>query len=331
MTKTVSLSRPRCNDIRQNQLLCKECHSFESYKEVPKCLGEGYNKKINLLSGAVLYMANIKYFENYNYEIDEKLPDIGFGFCLSGQNHVKNVLKYNFEINKNQSAFYQLSEKKGVYQIIPNNRFISVGIMMETDFFCSFMEEEQHYQSTALRKIVEKKRLDAFRYVDAITPSMKQIIKQILLCPYHEPTRRFFFEAKAMELIFHKFSQMDAVAVDAKHDFPGKLNNSDRIYMAEELLKNNMHNPPGLAELSRSVGLSRTQLLRDFQKIFHTSPYSHLRNIRLRKAKTIFYEGETNITETAYRIGYSSASHFTKAFKQYFGMTPSHYIRALRS
>ena len=218
-----------------------------------------------------------------------------------------------------------------MYRVTPNKRFISLGIMMQTDSFRSFMEEEQHYQSTALRKIVEKKSLSAFRYVDTVTPSMKQLIKQILFCPYHEPTRRFFFEAKAMELIFLKLNQINGVTIKAEHGFSGNLKNSDKIHMAEELLKNNMHNPPGLLELSRSVGLSRTQLLQDFQKIFHTSPYNHLRSIRLRKAKTILYEGETNITETAYLIGYSSASHFTKAFKQYFGMTPSCYIRTLRS
>jgi len=331
MMKTVPLTRQCCNDTRQNQFICKECRSFEAYKEIPKYLGEGYSKTINLISGAVLCMANIKYFKDYDYEIDEKLPDLGFGFCLSGQNHVKNVLKYDFAINKNQSSFYHLSDKKGVYQIIPNNRFISVGIMMQTDSFRFFMEEEQHYQSTALRKIVEKNRLDAFRYVDTVTPSMGQIIKQILLCPYHGPTRRFFFEAKAMELIFHKLNQIDSRTIQAKPIFPGNQKTRDKIYMAEELLRDNMDNPPDLLELSRSVGLSRTQLLRDFQAIFNTSPYSHLRNMRLRKAKTILYEGETNITETAYLIGYSSASHFTKAFKQHFGMTPSRYIRTLRA
>lgn len=331
MMKIVPLTRQLGNDTRQNGPMRKECHSFESYKEIPPSLGEGYSKTITLLSGAVLCMANIKYFESYDYEIDETLPDIGFGFCLSGENRAKNILRHNFTINKNQSSFYHLSGKKGVYQIIPNNRFISVGIMMPTDSFCSFMEEEQHYQSTVFRKVVEKNRLNAFRYVDTVTPSMRQIIKQILFCPYHGPARRFFFEAKSMELIFHKLNQIDSLSIQAKDIFSGDRKNRDKIYMAEELLKNNMDNPPGLLELSRSVGLSRTQLLRDFQAMFNTSPYSHLRNIRLEKAKNILYEGETNITETAYLIGYSSASHFTKAFKQHFGMTPSRYIRTLRA
>lgn len=298
---------------------------------MPGYLGDGYSKTITLFSGAVLYISNLNLFGDYRYEMDEKQPDIGFGFCLSGQNLVKNVLKYDFSINENQSSFYRLSGEKGEYQILPGNRFISVGIMMKTEVFCDFMEEEQHCQSTALRRIIEKNSLEAFRYVDTVTPAMKQIIKQLLLCPNHEPARRFFFEAKSMELVFHKLNQLDTAGVHTEHCLTGNLNNADKIYMAEALLKNKMDNPPGLAELSRSVGLSRTQLLRDFQKIFHTSPYSHLRNIRLRKAKTILFEGQTNITETAYMIGYSSASHFTKAFKQYFGMTPSCYIRSLRA
>ncbi len=295
-------------------------------------MGDGYSKTITLLSDIVLCISDVTYFKNCDYEIDEKLPDIGFGFCLSGQNHVKkNILKCNFAIQKNQSAFYYFPEKKGVCQVIPNNHFLSVGVLMKADPFRSFMEKEQHYQSTALRKLVEKSRWDAFRYVDTVTSPMKRVIKQILLCPYHGPARRFFIEAKAMELIFYKLNQLDSVTLNAKIFFPGNQKNLEKIYMAEEFLRNNMHNPPGLIELSRSVGLSRTQLLRDFRKIFHTSPYSYLRNIRLRKAKTILYEGETTITETAYLIGYSSASHFTKAFKQHFGMTPSCYIRSLYS
>lgn len=330
--KTVTLTRQNCNEIRQNQSICKECKSFESFNEVPKYLGDGYSKTFTLLSGAVLYISNMKCLETYDSEINEQLPGLGFGFCLSGQNYVKiGGIKYDFSINGNQSAFYYLPKTKGVYQVVPDLRFISVGILMEPDSFCFLMEQEQHYQSKALRKLVEKSSWEPFRYVDVVTSSMKQIIKQMLLCPYHGLIRRFFFEAKAMELIFHKLNQIDTLTIEAKQNLSGNLKNRDKIHMAEQLLRSNMDKPPGLSELSRSVGLSRTQLLLDFKAIFNTSPYSHLRNMRLKKAKTILYEGETNITETAYLVGYSSASHFTKAFKEHFGITPSCYIRTLRS
>jgi AraC-like DNA-binding protein len=81
-----------------------------------------------------------------------------------------------------------------------------------------------------------------------------------------------------------------------------------------------------MEQRSRSIGMSRTKLVTSFPKVFGTSPYEYLRHMRLEQAEKLLSKGEMNITETAYWVGYSSSSHFTKAFREYYGMLLSRYL-----
>jgi AraC-like DNA-binding protein len=57
------------------------------------------------------------------------------------------------------------------------------------------------------------------------------------------------------------------------------------------------------------------------------SPGNLIRNIRLEKAAELLLEKTGNITEVANSVGISNPSHFTKAFRHYFGVSPKKYLR----
>nr|WP_296862736.1 AraC family transcriptional regulator [uncultured Methanobrevibacter sp.] len=46
---------------------------------------------------------------------------------------------------------------------------------------------------------------------------------------------------------------------------------------------------------------------------------------RLDYASRLIEEGQLNISEISKKVGYSSTSKFSQAFKEYFGYTPSEY------
>ena len=50
-----------------------------------------------------------------------------------------------------------------------------------------------------------------------------------------------------------------------------------------------------------------------------------IRNIRLEQAARLIKEGDINITQVAYSVGFNNQTHFSTAFKKHFGMTPSEY------
>ena len=73
------------------------------------------------------------------------------------------------------------------------------------------------------------------------------------------------------------------------------------------------------------VGVSRTQLHRKLKKMTGVPTSEFLRNIRLNEAARLIRERKINITQVSYMVGFANNSHFSTAFKKYFGMSPSEY------
>jgi AraC-like DNA-binding protein len=75
--------------------------------------------------------------------------------------------------------------------------------------------------------------------------------------------------------------------------------------------------------LSSRIFLSRSQLYRKIKTLTGGSVNEFIRNIRLEKAKYLIDEGDENINEICYKVGFTSPSYFTKCFKSKFGHLPT--------
>ncbi|WP_341901077.1 ATP-binding protein [Fluviicola taffensis] len=80
-------------------------------------------------------------------------------------------------------------------------------------------------------------------------------------------------------------------------------------------------------ELSNDMAVSRSQLHRKLVALTGFSTSNFISMIRLEKAKDLLLNNEGNITEIAYKCGFNSQSYFTKSFTEYFGKTPSQFIK----
>ncbi|MNU83290.1 Sensor histidine kinase TodS [compost metagenome] len=78
-------------------------------------------------------------------------------------------------------------------------------------------------------------------------------------------------------------------------------------------------------ELSDDMAVSRSQLHRKLAALTGFSTTNFIRMIRLEKAKDLLLNQDGNITEIAYKCGFSSQSYFTKSFTEYFGKSPSQF------
>ena len=92
-----------------------------------------------------------------------------------------------------------------------------------------------------------------------------------------------------------------------------KSNLSDSVYSVEQLCQD--------------VGLSQPQLYRKLMALTDHSPSEFIRNTRLRKAAEMFQHGETNVSIVLYAVGFNTPSHFSRSFRELFGVNPSDYIR----
>lgn len=70
--------------------------------------------------------------------------------------------------------------------------------------------------------------------------------------------------------------------------------------------------------------MSRSVFAERFRAVFGSTPMSFLHNIRLRRAaKLLRQPGDTPIERVAHQVGFSSRSHFSRAFKDHFGLSPA--------
>jgi AraC-like DNA-binding protein len=91
----------------------------------------------------------------------------------------------------------------------------------------------------------------------------------------------------------------------------------------KQALARGIESPPSLSQLGREVGCSPFYLSRLFSEHTGMTISRYLRNLRLERAAELLRRGRVNVTEAAMAVGYSSLSHFSKAFAEMFGVCPS--------
>lgn len=71
--------------------------------------------------------------------------------------------------------------------------------------------------------------------------------------------------------------------------------------------------------------LGRTIFYKKVRGTTGYTPNEYIRVIRQRKAAELLKEGEKNVSEVAYAVGFDNPYYFSKCFKEQFGMPPSQY------
>ncbi|MBQ9640611.1 MAG: response regulator [Bacteroidaceae bacterium] len=79
-------------------------------------------------------------------------------------------------------------------------------------------------------------------------------------------------------------------------------------------------------QLSQEVGISRVHLNRKMKERYGVSPNIFIRTFRLKQAAYLLTAGRVNVSEVAYKVGFSSHSYFTTSFHDHFGMSPKEFI-----
>lgn len=107
-----------------------------------------------------------------------------------------------------------------------------------------------------------------------------------------------------------------------------EMKGNDELLMERIIKEINEHiEDPELnvEKLAEEVGVSRTHLHRKMKDIIGMTPSDYIRNIRLKRACELLKRPDIEVTQVAYKIGFTSQSHFSTHFKRYTGYSPSEY------
>jgi AraC family transcriptional regulator, transcriptional activator of the genes for pyochelin and ferripyochelin receptors len=160
----------------------------------------------------------------------------------------------------------------------------------------------------------------------AISPSIKNILQQIVFKNLHGSLRDLYTKGKIYELLSLYFTI--AESSDSDHcPFIANEETISQIKQAKDIIIENMANPPSLEELSKAVGLNLKKLKIGFKEFYGAPVFSFLLNYKLDYSKKMLEENKLNVSEIGLLVGYSTSSHFIAAFKKKFGITPKQFTK----
>ena len=101
-----------------------------------------------------------------------------------------------------------------------------------------------------------------------------------------------------------------------------------RLNDALLLMEANVEDPLTTDEIAELVGVSRRQLERLFRQYLGAMPSKYYLNLRLLKARTQLQRTSKSVVQVSLACGFSSAAHFSNAYRERFGVTPREDRRA---
>jgi transcriptional regulator GlxA family with amidase domain len=101
----------------------------------------------------------------------------------------------------------------------------------------------------------------------------------------------------------------------------GSANKS--LFEVVALMENNIEEPLSREELARLVGMSQRQLQRLFREHLNMTPTKYYLTLRLRRARELLLQTDMSIMQITMACGFQSACHFSKSYRDAFGMSPT--------
>ncbi len=104
----------------------------------------------------------------------------------------------------------------------------------------------------------------------------------------------------------------------------------DRIAKAVSWLRSNFNQSANVEDLAKLVNMSVTSFHRQFKAVTSMSPLQYQKALRLQEARRLMLTASLDAGSAGRRVGYLSASQFTREYGRFFGNAPVRDINRLR-
>ena len=97
----------------------------------------------------------------------------------------------------------------------------------------------------------------------------------------------------------------------------------------KEYVQNHYASDLDLNTIAQNLGFSSSYLTKVFNRVEQITPSKYIRNYRMGIAKQLMSDKGMTLQQIAAAVGYNDAFHFSRSFKQTFGMNPTEYRDSL--
>lgn len=303
-----------------------------------------HNNKLNICNinkEKVEYSYGEKYENGVitNYDI---MPGVILSFIefeevkeLHSQKIASNILEINyclkgrFECEFKNNEFVYVGEKDLAVDFVNHQYIISdfplklyygIAFYIDTDVLKDKYKQYLDFFCININKIINELRLNMECYI----------------CKADEEIEHIFYEINKnkhnVDVAYMRIKFLECLKALSRIDNETSLN---KEYITKNYvgIVKNIRNKMiecdyigySLEEIAKENNISLTLFKKHFKSIYGDTPYSYIRNYKMKKAALLIKKSEENINNIAISLGYKNASKFSKAFKDVMGITPKEY------
>ena len=118
--------------------------------------------------------------------------------------------------------------------------------------------------------------------------------------------------------VFKQLQSVKAVRNETQRDL------CRRVLRGKEFIDSNYSEILTIETIARTAGMSEYHFFRLFKQVMKVTPYQYILSVRLKNA-VLLLKADYSVSETAFSTGFTDIYSFSKAFKKYYKVPPTHY------
>lgn len=275
----------------------------------------------NLISEGVVILDFKMYFstpQTMQSEIIGESIVMNFICCNNVETTIDQVESEKYTTENTHNILYT-DNFNGTFEIPAFEEINYLSIILSRDYYYQLINEDWELHQKFSATIIQKKSSYLTPKYVPFSPVMQWVIHEIKNCTYKGTIKKMYLEAKIKELLI---LQLDTLVKKPQEKVLVNEEDYLKLLKAKLILEANFTNAPSLPELSRAISLNEFKLKKGFKSCFETTVKGYITKLRMECAKDLFKNKASNVGEVAYKCGYKDVSHFSAAFKLFYGFTP---------
>ncbi len=218
--------------------------------------------------------------------------------------------------------------KKGTYHSIKkgmqeHDQFV---VVLSVPFFLRLIDQSLRMHTDFVSAVFSGKEIQLASDFLGMSQEMRTLIGNVRNCSRKGSFHRLCLEIKITELLMLQYEQL--YLLQEKGDSRNDQIDSDteRLENARNILETDYQDPPTIKQLALKVGMNEFALKSKFKKVYLSTIHSYVVKVRMQKASLLIRQKNVLVKEVALEVGYQNPSHFSAAFKEFYGFGPSELI-----
>ncbi|PKM57509.1 MAG: AraC family transcriptional regulator [Firmicutes bacterium HGW-Firmicutes-3] len=261
--------------------------------------------------------------------IDLNLFQYGWEQCIPSQSfgpHIRNHYLFHFVISGAGTLFSMDSKGNNhVYHITSNQGYLICPNQTNT-----YVADENYpweyawieFDGLRVRELLNLAGLtvDSPVYRSIAKDLTYELINELLYIVKHSNESPF-------HLIGHLYLALDLLARSSANKSEIKNSKLADFYVHEALtfIEQNFQNDISVNDISQFCNLNRSYFGKIFRNAVGSSPQDFLINYRMSKASELLRITELHVCDISKAVGYPNQLHFSRAFKNVYGISPTHW------